>query len=183
MTVVRKYLHRTQQVSMYNRLSDIIPVTDGIAHGTVLGYILFIFYIIDIFKCAKYEKKKSLFADDCVMFLSGNNWNVIHRRMQRDFQAVIDWTLCNNLWLNQEETYAIIFGSKLRLSNIRDQAAFCMSGKNVKFISNQSYLGITLDSTMSLMPLIKSVMKKIPNKVYISRKIRKYLNLDISKIT
>ena len=180
MTVVRKYLHRTQQVSMYNRLSDIIPVTDGIAHGTVLGYILFIFYIIDIFKCTKYEKK-----NPCLLMtvLCGNNWNVIHHRMQRDFQAVIDWTLCNNLWLNQEETHAIIFGSKLRLSNIRDQAAFCMSGKNVKFISNQSYLGITLDSPMSLMPLIKSVMKKIPNKVYISRKIRKYLNLDISKIT
>ena len=39
-----------------------------------------------------YKIRMSLFADDCVMYLSGNNWNVIQRRMQRDFESVIDWT-------------------------------------------------------------------------------------------
>ena len=155
----RTYLHRTQQVGIYNMLSDIIPVTHGIAQGTVSGPILFIFYINDIFKCTKYVKM-SLYADDCIMFLSGNDWNVIHRRMQRDFDSVIDWTFCNNLRLNQEKTHSIIFGSKLRISNIQDQVQFCTSGKKVKFVKNQSYLGITLDSTMSLMALVKSVKKK-----------------------
>ena len=99
---IRSYFHRNQQVCIYNKLSDIIPVTHGIAQGTVLGPILFIFYINDIFKCTKHVKM-SLIADDCVMFLSGNNWNAIHNRMQSDFEAVIDWTLCNNLRLNQKK--------------------------------------------------------------------------------
>ena len=67
----------------------------------------------------------SLFADDCVMHLSGNNWNVIQRRMQRDFESVIliALTFCNNLRLNQDKTNAIIFGSRFRLSNIREPKA------------------------------------------------------------
>ena len=37
----RSYLHRTQQVSINNRFSTTIPVSHGIAQGTVLGPILF----------------------------------------------------------------------------------------------------------------------------------------------
>ena len=80
----------------------------------------------------------SLYADDCIMFLSGNDWNVIQRRMQRDFDSVIDWTFRNNLRLNQEKTHSIIFGSKLRISNIQDQVQFCTSGKKVKFVKKNS---------------------------------------------
>ena len=50
-------------------LSDVITVSNGIAQGTVLDPILFIFYINDIFKSVQFAKV-SLFADDCVIYLS-----------------------------------------------------------------------------------------------------------------
>ena len=175
----RSYLHRTQQVSINNRLSSIIPVSHGIAQGTVLGPMLFIFYINDIFECTKYVKM-SLFADDCVMFLSRNNWNVLHRRIQRDFDPVIDLTLRNNLRLNHDKTNAIIFGSRFRLSNLRDPKHFSISDKKNKFVNSHSYLGVLLDSTMSLTPLAKSVKKWVTNKVFMLCKIRKYVNFDAS---
>ena len=96
----RSYLDRTQRVKLYGKLSDIIPVHNGIAQGTVLGPILFIFYINDIFKSTKYVKM-SLFADDCVIHLLGNNWSTIKRRIQQDFDAIIEWSFRNNLRLNQ----------------------------------------------------------------------------------
>ena len=85
----RSYLNRTQRVSINDKVSGKIDVPNGIAQGTVLGPILFIFYINDIFKCTKYVNM-SLFADDCVMYLSGNNWDTIRCRMQRDFDNIID---------------------------------------------------------------------------------------------
>ena len=120
----------------------------------------------------------SMFADDCVMFLSGNNWNIIQRRMQRDFESVTEWTFRNNLRLNQGKTHAMLFGSRLKIANNHDPTPFSVQGKVVKFVDTQSYLGILLDSAMSLGPLIKSVKKRVSNKVFMLRKIRKYLNFD-----
>ena len=87
----KSYLNRTHQVIIQGALSEIIPVCRGIAQGTVLGPILFIFYINHIFKCTNFAKM-TLFADDCVWYLSGNN---------SDFNAIIDW---NNLRLNRHKT-------------------------------------------------------------------------------
>ena len=177
----RSYLHRTQQVSIYNKLSDAIAVPNGIAQGTVLGPILFIFYINDIFNCVNFVKM-SLFADDCVMYLSGNNWDIIQRRMQLDFDSIIDWNLRNNLRLNHDKTHAVIFGARMKLANIVDPLPFRILDKRVKYVKEHAYLGIILDSTMSLVPLMKSVKKRVSNKVFMLRKIRKYLNFQSSVV-
>ena len=113
----RRCLARMQRVKLDGKLSDIIPVHNGIAQGTVLGPILFIFYINDIFKTTKYVKM-SLFADDCVIHLLGNNWSMVKRRIQRDFDAIIEWSFRNNLRLNHGKTKAIIFGTRSGLSNL-----------------------------------------------------------------
>ena len=177
----RSYLHRTQQVSIYNRLSNVVSVPNGIAQGTVLGPILFIFYINDILKTVKYVKI-SLFADDCVLFLSGNNWNVIQRRIQRDFNSIIDWTLRNNLRLNQDKTKAIIFGSRTKLTHVNHPVPFRIMDKDVKYVQHHAYLGITLDTNMTLIPLLKAVKKRVSNKVFMLRKIRKYLDFEAAVI-
>ena len=97
-----------------------MPVSKGIAQGTVLGPLLFIFYINNIFSIVRHVKM-SLFADDCVIFLSGNNWIDIHRKIQCDFDSILEWTFRNSLQLNHSKTKAIIFGSRSKLANISIQ--------------------------------------------------------------
>ena len=84
----KSYLDRNQQVAYQCRLSDIKSVWSGIAQGTVLGPIMFIFYINDMIQYMKYVNI-SLFADDCIIYLSGNNWDNIHRKKQIDFDAKV----------------------------------------------------------------------------------------------
>ena len=76
--------------SYLNRFQKVTTGSNGIAHGTVLGPIMFIFYINGILKSTNYVKM-SLFADDCVCYLSGNNWVYIQVKMQEDFNAIIDY--------------------------------------------------------------------------------------------
>ena len=52
----RSYLNRMQNVTIGSITSDTVPVVNGIAQGTVLGPILFIFYINNIFDCANHVK-------------------------------------------------------------------------------------------------------------------------------
>ena len=39
----KSYLNRSQKVRLGSNLSDVVPVNNGIAQGTVLGPILFVF--------------------------------------------------------------------------------------------------------------------------------------------
>ena len=173
----RSYLTRSQRVNMDSKLSDVIPVRKGIAQGTVLGPILFIFYINNIFNSIKFVKM-SLFADDCVMYLSGNNWNDIQRKMQLDFDAILEWTFRNSLRLNPSKSKAIIFGSRNKIANITFKTPFTMGRRQIGFVNNHTYLGIKLDSIMSLGALTKDIRKKITNKIFMLRKIRKYLTFE-----
>ena len=173
----KSYLNRTQQVFIQGKLSNVVSVPQGIAQGTVLGPILFIFYINGIFKCTNFVKM-TLFADDCVMYLSGNNWPSIHQRVQADFDAVVDWTLRNNLRLNYDKRKAMIFGSRHRISKLSNPKQFRMSGHNIGFVHTYVYLGVTIDEVMSLVPLFKSIKKRISDKIFMLRKIRRLLTVD-----
>ena len=42
----------------------------------------------------------TMFADDCVLYYSGNNWNNIHVVLQREFDNFLAWTMKNSLRLN-----------------------------------------------------------------------------------
>ena len=68
----------------------------------------------------------------------------------------------------------------MKLSKIIDPVPFQMRGKIVKYVSSHAYLGIILDNTMLLLPLLKSVKKRLTNKVFMLHKIRRYLNFEAS---
>ena len=53
-----------------------------------------------------------------------------------------------------------------------------MNGVDIDYLKSFSYLGMILDDTMSLIPLCKDVKKRISNRFFMLRKIRKYLTFD-----
>ena len=173
----RSYLTRFQRVCMGNQFSVAKAVSTGIAQGTVLGPILFIFYVNDIFKCAK-NVHMSLFVDDCVLYYPGNNWLSVHRKIQLNVDAVIEWSYRNNLRLNPGKTKAMIIGSRNRISKIERPSTFKTGVQEIGIVNQHLYLGIMLDSNMSLNPLTKDIKKKVTNKIFMLRKIRKYLTFD-----
>ena len=117
-----------------------------------------------------------MFADDCVIYQNGNNWDVIRTKLQSDLDAIVKWTASNSLSLNNKKTQAMIFGPRgklLKLDNINPVTLLDMP---IKFEKQYNYLGIILDSEMTLQPLVKHIKKLITNKIFNLRKIRKYIN-------
>ena len=53
-------------------------------------------------------------------------------------------------------------------------------GKNIAFVKSHIYLGVTLDNTMSMVPLLKNVKKRVSNKVFQLRKLRKFMTFKAS---
>ena len=114
----KSYLTRFQSVRLNGIDSSIIPVVDGVAQGTVLGTLIFIFYINDVIKTLKHVNI-SMFADDCILYISGNNWSSIHAKLQMDLTAFVNWSSDNALVLNVSKTKTVIFGNRHKLSKIR----------------------------------------------------------------
>ena len=67
----RSYLTRTQTVKYGDVHSERMNIPAGIAQGTVLGPLIFIFYINDCINVLD-KVKVSMFADDCVLYYSGH---------------------------------------------------------------------------------------------------------------
>ena len=172
----RSYLNRTQMVCYKNKRSSTIPVLSGIAQGTVLGPLIFIFYINDILK-AIIKCQVSMFADDCVLYATGNNWNSLHDIVQKDLDNFITWCSLNGLKINTRKSKSMIVATKSRLKHIENVNSFCIHGKSLEIVSQYNYLGIILDNEMSLIPLVKNIKKRVNSRIFQLRKVRKYMNV------
>ena len=116
-----------------------------------------------------------MFADDCMLYLSGNNWNTMFNIVQSELDIFIDWTKQNMLRLNSSKTQAMIVGTRSKISQIKNPKHFSILGTDIKYVKKYNYLGIILDSEMSLVPLCKNIQKCVVDKIFMLRKLGKYL--------
>ena len=173
------YLDRKQMV-MYNDIeSTVCPVPTGIGQGTILGPLVFIFYMNDIVD-KLFFVKLSMYADDCVLYISGNNWENMRNRIQEDLDCFEHWGELNNLHLNVKKTKMLLVGSDSKLKSIIHPKPLTAYDTDVIFVSQYKYLGVILDSKMSLKPFFAHVKKTVYSKLFIFRKIRNYLTENAS---
>ena len=145
-----------------------MDIPAGIAQGTVLGPLVFIFYINDCVNVLD-KVRISMFADDCILYLCGNNWPNIHTVMQRELNSFVEWTVKNNLRLNESKTQAMIVGTRNKLMKLKTPDFSKINDKNVKFVKQYNYLGIVVDLEMTLVPLYKNIEKRVIDKVYVKK--------------
>ena len=89
------YLDRKQLLTYKDIRSPSAVVPTGIGQGTILGPLIFIFYINDIVD-KLFFVKISMYADDCVLYMSGNNWESIRNTIQEDLDIFEHWGELNN---------------------------------------------------------------------------------------
>jgi hypothetical protein len=86
-------------------LSEEVKVTSGIPQGSVLGPLLFLAYVNDIWRNT--ESKIGLFADDCTIYRKINNHDL--EKLQTDLDRLGDWTVENEMKINPHKSKALSF--------------------------------------------------------------------------
>ena len=173
----KSYLTRTQTVRFNGIVSDPLNVKTGIGQGTILGPLIFIFYINDIVTCIG-RLKINMYADDCILFRSGNNWDRMVNPIQSDLDNVYRWCERNMLKLNTTKSKTLLFGSVNKLKNVDYNRTLLISDIDLSFVKHYKYLGITLDQNMSLTNLVSDVKKNIIGHLFRLRKLRWIINTD-----
>ena len=170
----RSYLTRSQVAKYNDVVSDVKHVKTGIGQGSILGPLIFIFYINDVISVID-SLKINMYADDCILYCSGNAWNRMTVKMQPELDRVQSWFEQNRLKLNISKSSTLLIGSRSKLSKVDYTNLLNINDHPLIFVDKYKYLGTILDKEMSLTCLVAPVKKSVLNKLFTLRKLRGYI--------
>ncbi|MEA3484144.1 MAG: reverse transcriptase family protein, partial [Pseudomonadota bacterium] len=150
---IHAWLHdRVQSVKYNGCISEPTPVASGVPQGSVLGPLLFVLFINDIFDVIS-NSKCLFYADD------GKIFHVIRSHddkvaLHHDIVAVRDWCLSNGMLLSVSKSYIMHLGVRNPLYS------YSLDGSIIASPDTVRDLGITIDRKLSFQPHIRSMVHK-----------------------
>ena len=99
---------------MGNSLSDIKTISIGVPQRSVLVPNLFLLYVNDLPQHIKNEQC-NMFADDIIIYSSGQSIPEIQSKLQMAIDSVIPWDESNRLAVNTEKSSVMLIGKKTQI--------------------------------------------------------------------
>ena len=65
-----------------------------------------------------HDLKINMNADDCILYTSGNNWNIMSQEMQPEIDKVKKWCISNGLKINESKSKVLLFASRQKLCKV-----------------------------------------------------------------
>ena len=153
------YLQDRKQYTVVNSIpSKIEYITCGVPQGSVLGPLLFLIYVNDIYNAIR-EYDLKLFADDTNLFMSGKSLPELESKANICLAKLQVWFLANKLSLNIDKTCYTIFSCRTVVVNANGMNLFI--GGKIMRVSNCKYLGVFIDENLHWDEHIDYVYKKL----------------------
>ena len=172
---IRDFLtNRFQYVEVNSCKSECKEIKCGVPQGSILGPLLFLFYINDIVNVTK-NSQVLLFADDTVLSCSDSDYCNLVESINNDLHEVSKWTLSNRLTINVEKT-SVLLVSKRGFDP--DSECFRMNNYSLNICLQYKYLGIFIDKNLTFNSHIGYIVGKISRLTGIFYKIRRFLPLE-----
>ena len=119
-TWIKSYLSNRQQfVNINNCKSSYKKISCGVHQVSVLGPLLFLIYINDIFNCSNHIAF-ILFADDTNIFAKHKDVKHLMDMINIELKHVASWLAANKLTLHPNETKFILFHPTRKKINLHD---------------------------------------------------------------
>ena len=163
---------RKQHVIVDGVMSTIIDVISGVPQGTVLGPLLFLIYIDDIFSVVKHSKIK-VFADDSKLHKDISS-HIDRILLQEDLLSVVNWADVNNMELNEEKFQLLQHG---KLPDLK-QPYILPSGETLKGSDHVKDLGVYIDPDLNWRTHI--AMKSAKARNMASWVLRTFISRDVA---
>ena len=165
---------RLQYVYYNGSESNSDSITCGVPQGSILGPLLFIIYMNDIFNVSNFLFT-ILYADDTCVIANGVNIYDLMNLLNKELSLISIWLKSNKLSLNVKKSYYVLFHrAKIKIPTCSISLIIdnCTISKTDCF----KYLGVIIDCKLSWIPHITYVKNKVSKGIGIIYKARRYLN-------
>jgi len=164
---IREFLlGRMQRVRVRRKLSAEVRVMSGVPQGSVLGPLLFLAHVNDIWR--NMESTIRLFPDECVTYRKNIN-NADMEKLQKDLDRLGEWTVENAMKINSSKSKAIRFTR----ARVKDPLNYSLMGTLIPEASSCKYLGIILRSDLSWVEQVNYAVKKAWKALHFTMRILK----------
>jgi hypothetical protein len=192
----RSYLtDRSQRVDINGTLSDVLSIACGVFQGSVLGPILFLCYINNIFNASCLAT--FLFADDTTCLAENKNLNDLVAYVNIELNKLAVWFKTNKMAVNVSKTNYIIFHNKGKKVNLDGRELIFNSNdpnvtnpdptliQKIERIHNnhddpklQSFklLGVYLDEQITLNKHVDQVAAKLSRSLYLLNRVKHFVS-------
>lgn len=166
------FAHRYQQVTINGVSSELRPVNTGVPQGSILGPLLFNFYINDVVNI-DVETKFVIYADDMSLFLTGKHLGNLIETGNALLNKLDAWSKANSLTINEKKTKAVLFRAMRKPAEI--DVELRLGSKKIEFVRVVKSLGVLLEEHMSWNDQLEAVLNKLSKAVGIMCKFRFFL--------
>ena len=157
------------------QLSEEVRVTSGVLQGSVLGPLLFLAYVNDIWR--NMESTIRLFADDCIIYRKITN-NEDVEILQKDLDRLGEWAAENGMKINPSKSKAIRFTR----ARVKDPLNYSLMDTLLPEASSCKYLGIILRSDLSWADQVNYTVKKAWKALHFTMRILKKGNSNTKSL-
>ncbi|CAB4010630.1 Hypothetical predicted protein [Paramuricea clavata] len=106
--------NRSQRAVIDGVASQYLPVTSGVPQGSIIGPLLFVFFINDLPEFIPNQSKTALFADDTKLYRSISSISD-YESLQRDISSLNYWSQNSNMKFNTLKCKVLAITRKKRI--------------------------------------------------------------------
>jgi len=175
---------RSQKVDINGSLSRSRNLDISVLQGSILGPILFLCFINDLYSAS--NLMKLMFADDTACLAAGKDLPELIVGVNAELKKIANWFRSNRMALNTEKTKFMIFHTKGKTINPNlYQLSYDANeiGKpidpnlvsHIECVPHYKLLGVTIDDKMTFDSHVKILSGKIAKSLFCIRRVKNFL--------
>ena len=166
-----------QSVRINNTYSSFQNIVSGVPQGSILGPILFNFYINDLLLFVKKAEVYNYADDNTLVYFSKTLPDLV-KILEEGSNVALDWLESNEMIANPEK-FNVLIVKKDRSDT--SGVPIKLKDNNIQSKTNIKPLGIKLDNRLNFDPHIADLCKKAATQLNVLKRLKSFIGLEERK--